>query len=190
MIVCPVCEHQQDFGVECDVCGKNLGGLDDLGPPPVQEQRLDGLEVTMHQPSGEVPVERVGELEVTAHAPVQVAVEVTPDLELNRQADAGPVAVQRMAEMQVDRVPDDGQRTVLPSGPITCRYCRNVQAAGSICERCGMKLPTVIVVPTVVAGKLARGVEPVKTRCRSCGAPATAGERCGDCGREVPFPDA
>ena len=30
----------------------------------------------------------------------------------------------------------------------------------------------------------------LKTRCRSCGAPATAGERCGDCGREVPFPDA
>ena len=185
MIVCPVCEHQQDFGVECDVCGKNLGGLDDLGPPPVQEQRLDGLEVTMHQPSGEVPVERVGELEVTAHAPVQVAVEVTPDLELNRQADAGPVAVQRMAEMQVDRVPDDGQRTVLPSGPITCRYCRNVQETGAVCDRCGMRLPKVRMAsagPTqealVAAGE--------RTKCPKCNSPAHAGRACVTCGSIVP----
>lgn len=190
MIVCPVCEHQQDFGVECDVCGKNLGGLDDLGPPPVKEERLDGLEVTSHQPSGNVAIERVGELEVTAHAPVQVATELTPDLEHNRQADVGAVAVERLADLAVDRVPDDGQRTSLPSGPITCRYCRHVQAAGSLCDRCGMKLPTVIVVPTAVTGKLVGAAAPVKTRCRACGAPATAGERCGDCGREVPFPDA
>ncbi len=189
MVTCPVCDHQQDFGVECDVCGKNLGGLDDLGPPPIREERVEGLEVTLHEPSGEVAVERIGELEVTRHAPVEVAADRTPDVEPSSLPDAGPVNVERLAEMQVDRVPDDGQRTVLPSGPITCRYCRHVQAAGSLCDRCGMKLPTVIVVPGVVTGTLLK-VEVVKVRCRSCGAPATAGERCGDCGREVPFPDA
>lgn len=190
MVICPVCEHQQDFGVECDVCGKNLGGLDGLGPPPVREERVEGLEVTVPEPLGEVAVERLGDLEVTNYAPVQVTVAPPPpEVEHSSLPPVGAVAVERLAELTVDRVPDDGARTVLPSGPITCRYCRNVQAAGSLCERCGMKLPVVIVVPEVIGGKLL-SAEPVKVRCRACGAPATAGERCGDCGKEIPFPDA
>lgn len=41
-MICPVCEHQQEFGVECEVCGKVLGGLGDLGPPPVRIERVEG----------------------------------------------------------------------------------------------------------------------------------------------------
>lgn len=190
-MICPVCEHQQAFGVECEVCGKDLGGLGDLGPPPVMEQTIEGLEVTRVESVGEVAIERIGELEVTHHAAVQVATEVTPDLEQNAQAAVGEVAVERVPDLAVDRVPSDGSRTPMPQGPVTCRYCRNVQASGSLCDRCGMKLPTVIVVPTVatVAGKMLSDEER-KTRCRACGAPAKAGERCGDCGKEVPWPDA
>jgi hypothetical protein len=188
-MICPVCEHQQDFGVECEVCGKELGGLGDLGPPPVTIQRVEGLEATLSENVGEVQVERVGELEVTRFAAVTVAPEQTPDVEHTSMASVGAVAVERMGELQVDRVPDDGQRTAIPEGPITCRYCRNVQATGTMCDRCGMRLP-IVAVPAAVVGTIIGGAGELKTRCRMCGAPAIGGQRCGDCGREVPFPDA
>lgn len=184
-MICPVCEHQQDFGFECEVCGKDLGGLNALGPPPVQNERIEGLETTIPEKVGEVAVERVGELEQTHHAKVNVAPDVTPDLERGRAPDVGAVPVERMQDMTVDRAPDDGVRTALPTGALTCRYCRHVQAVGSVCERCGMKLPRPVAVAEPV--RAAKG-EPVKVRCKACGAPATAGERCTDCGHEVPFP--
>ncbi len=185
---CPVCEHEQAFGIECDVCGKALGGLDGLGPPPVREERLEGLEATIPERLGEVPVEKMGDLELSRFAPVQVAPDVTPDLELSRAPDVGNVPVERVADLTIDRVPDDGQRTVLPQGPLTCRYCRNVQATGVICERCGMRLPAVQVAPQVVGGVMLND-EDLKVRCRACGAPATAGKKCTDCGHDVPFPE-
>jgi methionyl-tRNA synthetase len=80
-------------------------------------------------------------------------------------------------------------RVALPTGAITCRYCRNVQATGSICEKCGMRLPVVIIVPQATGAPAKKG-EPVSARCRACGAPAKAGERCGDCGNLLPPADA
>lgn len=189
-MICPVCEHDQPFGTECDVCGKALGGLDGLGSPPVAVERVEGLEVTIPEKLGDVPVQPMGELEASRFARVEVAPDVTPDLVTTAGPQVGEVPVERIAELSVDRVPDDGSRTPLPAGPVTCRYCRNVQASGSLCDRCGMKLPVVIVVPDLIVGSVLGTAEPVKTRCRSCGAPATAGEKCGDCGRDVPFPDA
>ncbi len=167
-MICPVCEHNQDFGVECEVCGKALGGLDDLGPPPVQIQVVEGLEATLQSPLGEVPVEKMGELEVTRFAAVNI---------------------EKVADLSEDRVPDDGQRTPVATGPVTCRYCRNVQATGTMCDRCGMKLPVIAAESDLIVGKIIGDFES-KVRCRSCGAPSKAGERCGDCGREVPYPDA
>lgn len=187
-MICPVCEHQQDFGVECEVCGKELGGIGDLGPPPIQLERIEGLEVTVPEPLGEVPVEKMGELEVTRFAAVNVASDVTPDLDYTAMAPVGEVAVEQV-DLSEDRVPDDGQRTALATGPVACRYCRHVQASGSLCERCGMKLPVVNAEPAAIVGTMI-GSSDTKARCRSCGAPAKAGERCGDCGREVPYPDA
>ncbi|MEW6431867.1 MAG: hypothetical protein AB1730_10195 [Myxococcota bacterium] len=184
---CPVCDHEQAYGLECDVCGKELGGLFALGPPPVPIGPLEGLELTIPGRVGEVQVERLGDLESTRMADVQVAVQAIPDVEQNRAAPVGEVQVERV-EVTVDRVPDDGVRTAAPTGAITCRYCRNVQATGSICDRCGMKLPVAIIVPQ--ASRSPWAAEPVKTRCRACGAPATAGQRCGDCGHAVAFPDA
>lgn len=188
-MICPVCEHNQVFGVECEVCGKELGGIGDLGPPPVREERVEGLEVTLYAPQGEVAVEKLGELEVTHFAAVQVTAEQTPDVEYTAQAPVGAVSVERLGEMQVDRVPDDGQRTVLPTGPVPCRYCRHVQASGVMCERCGMRLPVVVEEVGLIVG-VAEGRIELKTRCKACGAPALGGQRCGDCGAEVPFPDA
>ncbi len=189
-MICPVCEHQQDFGVECDVCGKSLGGLEGLGPPPVTIEIVEGLEATISAPLGDVPLEAMGELEVTRHAAVNVALDLTPDMVPNAQAAVGEIAIERVADLSEDRVPDDGVRTALSEGPVTCRYCRTIQAGGGLCERCGMKLPAVFEPPVVmVAGTMLSSTE-LKTRCRMCGAPAMGGQRCGDCGHEVPYPDA
>ncbi|HEY0882197.1 MAG TPA: hypothetical protein VGD87_11730 [Archangium sp.] len=188
-MICPVCEHQQEFGVECEVCGKELGGLGDLGPPPVMVQQVEGLEQTVAAPLGDVAIERVGDLEGTRFDAVDVAPDQTPDVEHTSVASVGDIAVERMGDMQVDRVPDDGQRTAIPDGPVTCRYCRNVQASGAMCDRCGMRLPTVAA-PVVAVGTIIGGSVDLKTRCRACGAPAIGGQKCGDCGREVPFPEA
>lgn len=188
-MICPVCEHQQDFGLECDVCGKTLGGLEGLGPPPIREERVEGLEATLSQDVGDIAVERMGDLELSRFANVDVAVQSIPDVEPNRAAPVGNVAIDRVADLTVDRVPDDGQRTALPEGPLTCRYCRHQQISGAICDRCGMKLPQVAPPPLVVGGQL-MNADDLKVRCRACGAPATAGKKCTDCGHEVPFPDA
>ena len=185
-MICPVCEHHQDFGVECDVCGKDLGGLDDLGPPPAAPQVVEGLEATVGERVGEVALETVADLEVTNFSAGEVAVESMTDMERTENAPVGALAPERVPDMMNDRAPDDGARTVAPTGAVTCRYCRNVQAQGVLCEKCGMRLPKVS--PPVVASAVARP-KPNKNetvRCRSCGAPAKPGQRCSECGREVP----
>lgn len=195
MIVCPVCEHPQAQGLECDVCGKDLsslgelGGLDDLGglgPPPVAVEAVPGLEVTVPDRVGEVPVERDAALEVNLAAPVgEVRVELVPDLDPTA-APVGEVPVERMTELDLDRAPDDGVRTPVATGAVTCRYCRNVQTSGAICDKCGMKLPR-------VAGEeqaaVVKGAELPWVRCRFCGAPNPQEERCKECGRLLPVPD-
>lgn len=191
-MICPVCEHSQELGVECEVCGKDLAGLGGLGSPPVRAERLEGLELTAPEPVGEISVEPIQGLDITPHAAVDVEavkVEVRLDeLESTLRAPVGEVPVEALADLSVDRVPDDGQRTPPPGGPITCRYCRNVQAVGSFCERCGMKL-SVALTAAPTAEKVGMDSE-AKVRCRSCGALSKVGQRCGDCGNEVPYPEA
>jgi methionyl-tRNA synthetase len=43
MVICPVCEHPQERGAQCDVCGWNLVGEDHVDPVI---QRIEGLEPT------------------------------------------------------------------------------------------------------------------------------------------------
>lgn len=188
MVTCPVCEHQQQAAAECEVCGKNLSGA--VGGVQVAVQRLEGLEPNAPAEVGEVPVERLGELEVTRQESPEVAVQRLAEVEQNAFA-AGPDAPLERLELSEDRAPDDGQRTVVPTGPVTCRYCRNVQTSGLMCTTCGMRLPRMAGADEVPAAAGAAPAGPTEwTRCRSCGAPAKCGGRCGDCGREVPFPDA
>jgi len=188
-VICPVCEHSQEFGVECEVCGKDLGGLGDLGAPPSAAQVVEGLEATIGERVGEVAVERVGELEVTSFTTGEVAVLEMGELERTGSEPVAAVASEPMADLSNDRAPDDGVRTQAPVGEVSCRYCRHVQTVGLICDHCGMKLPTFA--PAVVAapaGKPKQSLESV--RCKSCGAPAKPGQRCTECGREVALPDA
>jgi hypothetical protein len=180
MTVCPVCEHQQQVGFECDVCGKDLSGpLAGLGPPPVAVERVLGLEQTVPERVGEVGVERFAELEQNRlpkgpDAPP----DVTPDLETSRMAPVGNVAVERVADLAIERAADDGVRTAAPTGQVVCRYCKNVQQTGTVCDRCGMKLPVALV--TDVSRPAVDLV-----RCIACGAPGIVGERCKECGRPV-----
>jgi hypothetical protein len=187
-MICPVCEHQQEFGFECEVCGKDLGGIDMLGPPPVAPQTVEGLEQTLMGPVGDVPLETLGDLSVTRYdAAPDGPIERLADVEATGQAAVGVVPLEAVPDFQTDRVADDGVRTLLLDGPQPCRYCRHVQAEGAVCDRCGMRLPRgADAVPLVVG----TGAEPVKRRCPTCGAPGLAGERCSECGREVPFPEA
>ncbi len=168
MIVCPVCEHQQVTGAECDVCGKRLvegpAGIPAVAP-------LDGLEPT-RQPGADAPADRLSELEPTALGragdvapepvsleptridPVDVAVEAAPDLE-------------RIGE----GIPDD-PRTEVPLF-VTCRYCRTEAMPDErVCGRCGMRLPD-------FGGP--RPDADVAPRICGCGA-AVRGALCPSCG--------
>ena len=181
-MICPVCEHQQDFGVECEVCGRELGAFAGLGAPPVATQAIEGLEVTLAQPLGEVPVERFAELEVTRFATgKELPAEAMQELERNGSDPVGTVAAERMPGIDEDRVADDGVRTEAPTGPVTCRYCRNVQAEGLLCDRCGMRLPKVaeVILEGTIVGEAG---EEAQVRCKACGARGKAGHRCSECG--------
>ena len=57
----------------------------------------------------------------------------------------------------------------------------------AICDRCGMKLPLFVVVGEALPGGAPRD-EHLTVRCKACGAPATAGHRCSQCGRDTPWP--
>lgn len=176
MIVCPVCEHQQAQGAECEVCGKRLvAGVSaaDLAIP-----RVEGLEPTLHGPAGPAPAgERIAELEPTLHAATGAAApgDPTPDLEATR---AAPVDVAVELTPDVERtsagIPDD-LPTALPAFT-TCRYCRTPASPGErICSRCGMRLP--------VAPQAAAGAPAAVLRICSCGMTLREGvSLCPSCG--------
>ncbi len=168
MIVCPVCEHPQAQGGECEVCGKRLvegpagipavAPLDDLEPTRVADAptgvaRLRELEPTAYAQGADAPLEAVL-VEATRVAPVDVAVEPAPDLE-------------RIG----DGIPDDGP-TEVPLF-VTCRYCRAEAMPGErVCGRCGMRLPDF--------GTPSSEDEPAARLC-GCGATVRGGA-CPSCG--------
>lgn len=175
MITCPVCEHQQAAGSECEVCGRHLveGRGTDAPVAP-----LEGLEVTSLDPAGAaaVPAAPVEGLEVTRFEPAEepLLAEVVPDLEQTR---AEPVEVTPEAVPDVERLeaalPDD-LPTLLPL-VVVCRYCRTEAGPGDrICARCGMRLPVFgSAAPGAVAGEPRRcscGVLVTRSVCPACGA--------------------
>ncbi len=189
MIVCPLCEHTQQSGEACEACGKVLAPA---APAPVATAPLPELEGT--QVSGaRLPavIRALPELERTGAERVDVEIAALPGVEQTRAEAAPDVPVAPLPEVDRGRSADDGVRTALPAGAITCRYCRNVQASGTLCDRCGMALPRVkAAAPAPGAPPGARKGETVWARCKKCGATARAGERCGDCGHPVPLPES
>jgi hypothetical protein len=174
MIICPVCEHPQPEGAECEVCGKRLASgpsQADLAIPPV-----DGLEPTLHA-RGEAPAAagggRMPELEPTQHGAVTHVEDAMPGIEATR---AAPVDVDAEPTPDLERtaveIPGDGP-TPLPA-LLACRYCRTPAMPGErICASCGMRLP--VLAPSAAeaapAGRLCSCGTVVRgSLCPTCGA--------------------
>jgi hypothetical protein len=168
MIVCPVCEHAQAAGTECEVCGKRFRPGAEA---PTSAAPVEGLEPTRHLAVA-AAADPVPELEATAHRAVHVLAEGMPDVEPTR---AAPVQVTAEMIPDVERtaagIPGD-EPTPLPAF-VSCRYCRTPAMPGErICGRCGMRLP-------VVSRAEAAAAAPPAT-C-SCGTPVH-GPICPSCG--------
>src|SRR5512142_1905623 len=176
MVVCPVCEHAQAGGSECEVCGARLAvpsAFLDAEPPIAP---MEGLEPTFQAAVPALAPELFPGLEPTGAAPVPAPpADVLPDIEPTTTAPVDPpVAVLPDMERIGDGVPVE-ERTPYPA-VVVCRYCRTEAAPGAkLCERCGMRLPTAQLpapepvgsagVPMCSCGTPIRG-----PRCPSCGA--------------------
>jgi len=182
MITCPVCEHQQQSGAECENCGKQFS----TRAPPVEVQRLPELEQTLIvDPRLRVDAAPMAELEATRlRGGPDLPAQQVPELEMTSMASAGNVAVEKLPELDLARAEDDGVRTAAPTGPLTCRYCHNVQAEGLVCEKCGMRLPRAAA-PQAPEAVVLSPDDDEWTRCRDCGSRAKRGTRCGNCGHMV-----
>jgi hypothetical protein len=168
MIVCPVCEHPQAQGLECEVCGKEFVPGEGAGAwvPPV-----DGLEPTRH---GDVDAgdERLAEIEPTRYARAQPIDDPTPGIEptLVAPVDVPDDPVPGLERTEPE-IPGDARTAIPPF--VTCRYCRTPAPPGErVCGRCGMRLPT-----------FEATVDEAATPPRRCGCGAEIrGPRCPVCG--------
>ena len=179
MIVCPVCEHQQSQGAECEVCGKKL--VHGAAAIP-RVAAVEGLEPTGHA-AVDAPPERVPGLEPTGHAAAGEVQGTVPDMESGR---AAPVDVEAPTIPGVERVTDGvpgAGPPVIPS-MVVCRYCRTTAMPGErICTRCGMRLPS-FDGAAAGAGRAAGAGPDAEARICSCGTPVR-GSSCPNCGARV-----
>jgi hypothetical protein len=146
------------------------------------QERLDGLEPTLHAVLRQAQDERtaapelLAELEPTAAArtgAVSAAPELLAELEPTAAARTGavdPAPVPDLVPTAVADLPGDGP-TPQPIA-VLCRYCRSPAMPGErMCGHCGMRLP-------VAAGRPAPTAAP---RACSCGLPVS-GAVCPGCG--------
>jgi len=175
MVVCPLCEHQQPAGSECEVCGHHLAEGRGTDAPVAL---LEGLEPTLQAAADGGEGERLADLEPTLQAPVADAMGGAPDAALELE----PTLAARVEEVAGEAIPDlertsagipDDLPSLLPD-LVICRYCRTEAAPGERrCGRCGMRLPDPV------------GSGPAKvlagSRHCSCGTPVTR-PRCPACG--------
>lgn len=180
MPTCPVCEHVQPAGDECEVCGKKLTGP---GTEAARVEPLPGLEPTL-QAAVEVPADPVPDLEPT----LQPAAEAPPGevadwAEPTRAAAADPGPVEPLPGIErhePEPLPDDGGG-LDPLAPVVCRYCRSTAMPGDrFCVTCGMRLQRFD--PVRIAA-LERG----ELVCRDCGSMGP-GPRCRRCGARMGEP--
>ncbi|NBD09360.1 MULTISPECIES: hypothetical protein [Corallococcus] len=184
MIICPVCDHVQSEGEECEGCGRRFPDL--VNAPPAVVAPMPELELTHHAGGrAEVDAPPLPELDLTRlrSGPDLPAMSV-PDLELTRSGDTGAVPVAPMMDLDTGRAQDDGVRTAAPVGAVTCRYCRHVQAEGLMCDGCGMRLPRArVAAPVAAKGRGADAGERIP--CPSCHVLTYPGRACLACGTRV-----
>ncbi|HEU4384556.1 MAG TPA: hypothetical protein VFR85_13800 [Anaeromyxobacteraceae bacterium] len=174
MVVCPVCEHQQAAGDECQVCGKKLSGP---GVVPLPAEALPGLELTALGGVEAPPAPPIPGLEPTHHQPAAGGAAATLDLEptLAPPVEVQPQALPDLEPTEAEPIPGDGP-TARPA-TLVCRYCRTENPpTEASCVRCGMRLP-IWDGPAVPLGEGA----PALVRCPACGT-LNAGDLCTGCG--------
>ncbi|WP_434390336.1 hypothetical protein [Melittangium boletus] len=185
MIICPICEHQQAQGTECDVCGKKLVAA---APVAVAVAPMPDMETT-HVAGGRAPVavSAIADLELTRQQAVgAVAVQPVSDLDTGRSAPVGNIVSSPVDDMDTGRALSDGHRTAAPTGPAICRYCRTPQESGLVCDRCGMRLIKMRTPPPAQAQGEALVPSGEWTKCTKCHTNARAGRACVSCGTPVP----
>lgn len=156
MAICPLCEHVQEGGWECAVCGKRFA---DGGEPAQPVERLEELVPTRLEATAPPTLEQMSDLEPTFHAAAAVAGEEAPPW----------IEPTSLPAEQLSR-----DLLALPA----CRSCRMPAAPGDVfCARCGLKLPVPSRPPQTPAPRL--------RRCRSCGL-VGAGDACPGCGARLP----
>lgn len=191
MIICPVCEHQQAQGDECDNCGKKLQVP--KAAAAVAVPTLPELEQTHHL-GGRVAVDAptLAELDHTRQqAGPDLPPQVVQDIETTRAAPVDKVTVEALPELDTGRAADDGVRTAAPTGAVMCRYCRNVQAEGLVCDRCGMRLPRAR--PAAATGAKVTGIADEDLNwvpCQKCRTPTRPNKICTVCGTRVKAAEA
>lgn len=185
MIICPVCEHQQAQGDECDNCGKKLTAPRAVAAVAVAV--LPELEQTHHAGGrAAVTAELLPELDFTRQkSGPDLPAQVLPEMETTRTAPVDKVTVEAVPEMDTGRAQDDGVRTAAPTGAVVCRYCRNVQAEGLVCERCGMRLPRARTAPSAEAKKAGTDEDLNWKPCPKCRTPTRPNKLCTVCGTRV-----
>jgi ribosomal protein L32 len=185
MIICPVCEHQQAQGDECDNCGKKLQAPRAVAAVAVAT--IPELEQT-HHAGGRVAVDAptIPELDHTRQqAGPDLPPQAVPDMETTRAAPIDKVTVEVVPELDTGRAADDGVRTAAPTGAVICRYCRNVQAEGLVCDRCGMRLPRARMAPAATAKGGVSAEDLTWLPCQKCRTPTRPNKICTVCGTRV-----
>jgi hypothetical protein len=178
MSVCPVCEAPAQSRV-CEVCGHAFAP--EANVAQAAASRLPDLDV-LERVEEPTPVSPLLDLEPTRFesqpnpAPSQDA-----DWEQTRLGEVPDVAAGGLAELETGREPVSLEKTPPSVASVTCRYCRNVQTAGLMCERCGMRLPW----SARVAPATAPTDPDVLVRCPRCGVRTYQRERCASCGGEL-----
>ena len=177
MVACPVCEHVQASGEDCEVCGKRLAGP---GVEPLPVEAVPGFEPTVAAATGAAIEEPVPGLEPTRMAPVDADALPATDVEPTRMAPVNPPieAVPGFEPTETEPIPGDAP-AALPA-VLVCRYCRTpAPPTDVLCERCGMRLPAYV---PAAAEPVLPG-DPVPVRCFSCATLNTGPERfCTGCG--------
>ncbi len=181
-MICPLCDHAQRDGFECEVCGRSLLSLEE--PPVFVEMTADLQPTTIEEAAPKdylFSTEEIPGFETTNQTPG--AVELGPRLTdfeatANREDSALVLAIEPIDDLEHERFHDEAPRAAGVGAVTACPNCGVAGPAGSHCDSCGAKLPPMpLIVGVAIGGATAL--------CRACGTQGQAGRRCVACGTQL-----
>jgi hypothetical protein len=166
----------------CEVCGHAFAPQGSA--PTTQVSLVEDLDIPQRV-EGPTAVSPLLDLEPTrfesAVVPATPAVPQDLDWERTRMGEVPDVVAGGLEELETGREPASPERTPPTLASVTCRYCRNVQAAGLMCDCCGMRLPW----SAKAAPSLPSLDADLLVRCPRCGVRTYQRERCASCGGQL-----